>query len=213
MSEAQAVVAEPGLEERLREQLDAEYQKKLQEQVNEIAARMSEENKTMVTEAIEKIKKDMAPPSQEDLQKLLNQEYLTFKLDIPVTNSGKTEKRTFVIRELPQAIEKRMFDTIKTTLMPFASELASLSMNLMEGDASKKIVQLINTFEPILNLMTEIAAVCLDPFGTENIDANWVKDHLSSNRIAQVVTVQAQCNRLRDFFALLFQGSKLAGQA
>ena len=127
-------------------------------------------------------------------------------------DGGKMEKRTFVIKELPQAMEKKMFHTIKKTLLPFASDLAAISLNLLEGDAAKKITQLINTFEPILDIMTELCAMSLDPFGVDKIDAEWVREHLSSNRIATIVTVQAQANRLRDFFALLFQGSKLAGQ-
>ncbi len=206
MADTQTAVL--SLEEKLRETLEAEYAAKLQAQVNEIAARMTEENKKAVNDALEKMRKDMQPPAAGDMQKMLDQEYLEFKIEIQV--GTETEKRTFVIRELPQSIEKKMFKQIRTTLLPFASELAAMSMNLMEGDASKKIIQLINTFEPILDVMTELCAISLDPFGDDSIDAEWVREHLSSNRIAQIVTVQAQANRLRDFFSLLFQGSKLA---
>ena len=77
MSETQtAVLNENELEAKVREQLDTEYQEKLKTQMKEIADRMTVDNQKMVTEAIEKIRKDMAPPSQADMQKLLDQEYL-----------------------------------------------------------------------------------------------------------------------------------------
>jgi hypothetical protein len=214
-----AVVAEETreeLEQRIRAELEpkiiaekeAEYTSRLEVEINKISARLQEDNVKIVTEAIEKYKKELAPPSEQDMQKLLTQEYAEFKVDIRV----KGEIKVFTIQELPQKVEKKIFKKIKDVLVPFSSELAALSMNMLEGDASKKIVQIMNTFEPMLDVMAGVAAICLNPYGEdEEITEDWVKDNLSSTRIAKIVTAQLEANKMRDFFSLLFRGSKVLG--
>jgi hypothetical protein len=208
------------LEQKLRKELEAEYASRLEAEITRISARIREDNTKIVAEAIERYKKELLPPSEQDVQKLLTQEYVEFKMDIrfPVKNGpgeGSTEKwqtKTFVIQELPQKVEKRIYKKIKDVLVPFASESAALSMNMLEGDAAKKIVQIMNTFEPLLDVMAGIAAISLNPYGEdEDVTEDWVRDNLSSTRIVKIVTAQLEANRMRDFLSLLFRGSKLMG--
>jgi len=193
------------LEIEIRKKLQEEYDSRLESEIKKISARMQEENTKIVQEALERYRKEMTPPTSEDIQKLLEQEYLEFKVDVRVGGTSKN----FVIRELPQKVEKRMFKKIKDVLVPFSSELESVKMNLLDGDPAKKIVQLMNTFEPIFELMVSVAAITLNPFGEEEgINEEWISEHLSSTRIMHVVNAQMEANRMRDFFSLLSQSSK-----
>jgi hypothetical protein len=197
------------LEQSIRAQLEVEYASRLEVEINKISARLRDENVKIVTEAIERYKKELAPPTDQDMQKLLTQEYVEFTVQVQMTRDGEKINKTFTIQELPQKIEKRIYKKIKDVLVPFSTELAALSLNMLEGDAAKKIVQIMNTFEPMLDVMAGIAAISLNPYDEdEDITEDWVKEHMSSTRIAKIVMAQIEANRMRDFFSLLFRGSK-----
>jgi hypothetical protein len=205
----QYVVQEVDLETKIRSELQTEYQNRLEAQVKEITQKMSEENQKVVSEAIERFRKEMTPPSQQDIKMLVEQEYVEVEFEVQVGRKAGAKKRKFVIRELPQSVERKMFKKVKEKLVPLSTELAGLSLNLMDGDMAKKLVQVMNTFDPMLEVMTSVCTLCLNPFGEEeDVDEQWVSENLSSTRIVKVVTAQAQCNKLRDFFSLLFQGTK-----
>jgi hypothetical protein len=201
------------IENRLRVSLQKEYDTRLEVELQKIQNQLQKENEKVVKEALERYRKEMLPPTEQDVQKLLEQEYVEFKMEIRVPQKDGEEKyisKTFVIQELPQKVEKKIFKKIREVLTPFSEDLAALSMKFLEGDASKKIVQLMNTFEPMLTVMGGIAAICLNPYGEdEDITEEWVIEHLSSTRIVKVVMAQVEANHMRDFFSLLFQGSKL----
>lgn len=194
------------VETKLRSTLQVEYDTRLHQEIKTISLRMQEENQKIVSEAVERIRKEMQPPSEKDIQKLLDQEYLEYTIEIPFKN----EKRKFVIRELPHAVEKKIYKKVTDMLVPLASEIASLSINLLEGDATTKVTKLMVTFQPLLDVMVGVCAVILNPFGDdEDVDEEWVRDNVSSTRIVKIITAQIDCNKMRDFFSLLFQGSKL----
>jgi hypothetical protein len=201
---------ESEIEQRVTARLEAEYTTRLEVEINKISARLRDENTKIVTEAIERYKKELAPPTEQDMQKLLTQEYVEFTVELRFKKEGKeTETKTFTIQELPQKVERRIYKKIKDVLIPFSSELAAMSMNMLEGDAAKKIVQIMNTFEPMLDVMAGIAAISLNPYGEDDdITDEWVRENMSSTRIAKIVMAQIEANRMRDFFSLLFRGSK-----
>lgn len=191
----------PDLVQKVRDILEQEKKKDL----DILAATLREENTKAIDAAIKDIREKMAPPKPEDIQKLLDQEILEFNIDLPGKNGS--EKKTFVIRELPQKVEKKIIKVAKTKLVPIAQELSSLTMNLLEGDAAKKIIDLMNAFEPVLDVVTEVCAIVLNPYGDEkDIDVDWVQEHLSTQKIGTIVMAQFECNRLRDFFLLLSRG-------
>lgn len=198
------------LEVKLRERLEVEYQKSLEVKIKEISDKMTEENKKLVQDAIEKFRKDMLPPGPEDIKKLLEQEYAEFTIEIPIGRGNSRTKKTFTICELPQAVEKKMFKKVKEIVVPLSTEFAQITVNLLEGEAGKKIVQLMNTFEPVLDLMAGIAAISLNPYGEEEeVTEEWVAGNISSTRIAKIVTAQMECNKVRDFLSLVFRGAQL----
>jgi hypothetical protein len=198
------------IENRLRTKFQAEYDARLQAEIHKISADMTVKNKQILEEAIERFRKEMAPPEEEDIQKLLEQEYVDFKIEIREGPGKEAKVRNFVIAELPIAVEKKIFKKVKDILVPFASEIASMSMNLLEGDAAKKVVQLMNTFEPLLDAMVNVCAVCLNPNGEdEEINEEWVRNHLNSTRIVKIIVAQMEAQHMRDFFSLLFRNTKL----
>lgn len=196
----------------LRQRLEEEYATRLQSEIQTISHKMQEENKRIVQEAIERMKKELTPPGPEDIQKLVTQEYVEYTIDVKYSSkSGNgTMEKHFVIRELPYAIEKKMYDRIKKMVVPMASDVASLTMNMLQGDAAEKIIKIMHTFDPVLEVMVGISQMCLNPFNEDDeVTEDWVRNNMSSARIVKVITAQIECNRMRDFFSLLFQGSKL----
>jgi hypothetical protein len=207
MPNEEMVQTEQGLEveQKIRTKLEEEYNSRLTSEVSKISKQMTDENQKLLTAAIEKFRKEMVPPSDADIQKLLEQEYAEFHVELKV---GK-DTRTFIIREVPMEVEKKIYKKIKSILVPLASDLAAVTMNLLEGDAAKKVVQLMNTFEPVLDAMTGVCAICLNPYGEEKeINEEWVRKNLGSTRILKIVTAQLEANKMRDFFSLLFRNTK-----
>lgn len=197
---------EVDIEARIRVKLQEEYSSRLEVEIQKISGEMQKENKKIVEEAIERFRKEMAPPSEQDIQKLLSQEYVEFTVEV---KSSQGKSRTFTIREVPIDVEKKILKKVKNILVPFASDLSALSMNLLEGDATKKIVQLMNTFEPMLDVAIGVCTICLNPFEEdEEVDEDWVRKNLGATRIVKIISAQMEANKMRDFFSLLFHSIK-----
>ncbi len=199
----------PEVEKQVREKLEPEYAAKLDKQMQEYGEKLQEQNKKVIDEAINDLRKKMEPPNPEDLQKLLDQEYLSFKIKVASSRDGKEAERQFVIRELPQLVEKKFYAKIKDRLVPLASDIAALTLNLLEGDAARKVVAALNSFEPFIDLSAELVAIVLDPYEEEKITVEWVRANLSTTRIVAILNAQIECNRMRDFFSLLSRSSGL----
>jgi len=194
----------------LRMKLQAEFDTRLENEVSEITKKLIDENNKNFTAQMKKIREEMAPPAEADIQKMLDQEYLEFKFKLVIRKGESQREKDFVIRELSQKAEKRMLKAIKTILVPVASEMQSISLNILDGDVAKKLIHLMNTFEPMLDVLAELAAISLDPYEEdEEVSGEWVKENLSSTKIVKVVTGQMEANYMRDFLSLLFRGTKL----
>lgn len=183
----------------IRKDLEAEYTKKLAE----YTVKADEDMKKMVGEAIEQWKQDQAPPTPEDIQKLLTQEYIEFAVKIPyVQEDGTQREKTFTLRELPQSVEKRFYAKVKKELVPKAQDFAALTFNLLEGDAAQKLVHMLEAFEPGFDLLAEACYLILNPFGKDkDVTLEWVQENISSSRMIAIVKAQMEVNRLRDFFS------------
>ena len=207
MARQGTAAAEHDLEARIEEK----YRKQFIEDSEKFKDELRKQNETAIKQTIAEFKKRMEPPTKEDIKKLLDQEYVEFTIVIPYKSSkegAKTVKRTFTIRELPQAIEKKFYSRVKDKLTPLAEEVANLSINLVEGDAARKIVSILDSFEPLLDVMAYAATLALNPYGEdEDITEEWVRETLSSTRIMQIVTAQGEANRMRDFFSLVSRKS------
>lgn len=202
-----ATQAAPVVESLSESEIEAKYRAKFIEEVEKFKTELSAQNKEAMEQTVAAFRKKMEPPSKEELQKLLDQEYIEFHIKIPFKGKqkgAKTIHREFVIRELPQAVEKKFYSRVKDKLTPLAEEVANITLNLVDGDAARKIITILNTFEPLLDVLSYGAMLALNPYGDEeDIDEDWVRDNLSSTRIMQIITAQGEANRMRDFFSLV----------
>lgn len=196
------------------EYIQAEAEKKAKEQysaqyVKDIAAykeQLRSENDVAIQQAISEFKKSQEPPKPEEIQQLLSQEYLSFKVQIP-DPKDETKEREFTIKELPQRAEKAFYKKFKDELIPRASDLGALTFEILGGDVGQKITSLLNTFEPTFDLLAEACVLILDPKKTGDVTKEWIQDNLSSYRQWNIIIAQTQVNRLRDFFSQLSRNS------
>lgn len=209
-----AATATPVGEEQLRQQIEKEVRENLQAQfVKEIAdfkQQLSAQNDAAMQTVLAEFREQQKPPSEEDIRTLLSQEYLTFDVEIPwdAPNSGGVT-RTFTIRELPQAVEKRFYKTFKDQLLPRASDIGALAFEIAEGDVAKKLKSLLEAIDPAFDLMADAVVMILNPRGQEKeLTREWVQENLSSYRQWNIINAQIMVNKLRDFFSQLSRGSK-----
>ena len=169
--------------------------KKMQE-LSVALEKLAEENKKAITEAVEKIKKDMTPPSPEDIEAILSQEYLEFKLQI------RGSDKPYVIRELPLEAETRIIKAVQKTLAERLTEISRVdwSAGMTVLDRINRVIEMV---PGAMETLSDCVAVCLDPYGeTPAIDGKWVRANLSSNRIVAIIHAQIQAGRSRDFVSL-----------
>lgn len=197
------------LRQQIRAEVETEYQEKFKKEVEDFKTVLSTQNRQAIEKTIADFRKQMEPPKPEDIQKLLEQEYIEFKISIPGKTKG-SDKRLLTIRELPQLIEKKFYKRIKEAIVPLTSELEGMKINLEGADTFKRILSVLNAFEPTLDVLAYVASLALNPYGEEeDLDEAWIQKNLSSSRIMQIVNAQVECNRLRDFFLLLSQSKRL----
>lgn len=162
---------------------------------------LTEENKKAMTAAVEKIKKDLTPPSPEDIEAILSQEYLEFPLKL------KGSDRTFVIRELPLEAETKIVKAVQKTLAERLTEISRVdwSAGMTVLDRINRVVEMV---PGALETLSDCVAVCLDPYGEtlgtsgSEINGAWVRRNLSSNRIVAIIHAQIQAGRYRDFLSI-----------
>ncbi len=174
---------------------EANYTKKIAETLKEYRAEFEKARDA----ELEKIRQEMKPPSNEDLQKLLNQEYQEFTVKV-WERALKTE-RVFVIRELPQAIELKLFKSIQKNLVPHLKTISGLEFETGTNMAGK-LQQVVEIIPEMMELLAENCATCLDPFESDGINKDWVQKNMNSDRIIKVLSAQITANRFRDFFSI-----------
>ena len=159
--------------------------------------RLKADNELQIKQTIEKIRNEAKPTSPADLEKLLSQEYVEVTFTVKERTNSYNE-RTFVLRELPQTIELKFLKSIQQTIVPRLREVTSIEWS--EGNVTQKLQRLIEMLPDAMDTLAENCATCLDPFGYEKIDKNWVQSNLSSFRIFNVIEAQVMVSKMRDFF-------------
>lgn len=212
----------------VRQQMEAELRPVMRKEFQELfqfwkdneLAELDKKYNITIQEELPKLFKEWAeaqkPPTEQELQKVLNQEYVTFTLDIEEVKEFEDErdpeivKRHFVIRELPATIEKRFYGTIKQRLLTKSSEIQSLVQANMEIPFEEKMKRTLNLFEDAFEILAESTVMCLNPFGKKAyVTKEWVQDHLSLDRQWRIIETQIQVNRLRDFFSKISQSGQM----
>ncbi len=176
---------------------EAKLAKKLDQQVQDLIA----SNKTMIQGELDKLRKANEPLKPEELEKLVNQEYLEFKIELP-KNRGRAA-REFVIQELPVKVEKKLVTALKKSLGSIIKDMSSLNWTT-EMSNLEKINELIDMVPGALETCAECASICLNPYGEEkDINNEWVLDNLTTGKILAVLQLQSEANRWRDFLSLV----------
>ena len=175
--------------------------KKAQE-LTQAVQMLTEQNKAAMAAAVEKIKKDLTPPSPQDIEALLSQEYLEFPLKIKGGKDNEYPERLYVIRELPLEAETRIIKAVQTTLAERLTEISRVdwSAGMTVLDRINRVIEMV---PGALETLSDCVAVCLDPY-KENpeVTGEWVRKSLSSNRIVAIIHAQIQAGRYRDFLSL-----------
>jgi hypothetical protein len=188
----------------IRQELEGEFIKRFEEQMT----RQKEANSKAIQDALDEIKKKATPLTPAEIETALNQEYVQFKMTLPVNG----ESRSFDLVELPIKVEKKFYKLIIEKLQPRLKELADLEGdNLLSGTIEDKAKTIIALLDPSMELLCEVTAMVLDPFGKDqSITADWVSETLPAWRIWNIVMAQININRVRDFFSVAFQSSNSA---
>lgn len=192
MATAPAVISEdPVVQDR--------FQAELAREMDKFRVQLSDANAKLIEEELARIRKDYGPPKQEDIQKLLDQEYLTFTIQVPWPG---TDKKEYVIRELPQAAEKKFYRQVKDQLLPKAKDIAAISFKLLEGNVEDKVRSVLETFDSTFDILADGVVIVLNPRDeVKEITRDWVQDNISSGRMWNILEAQMAANRLRDFFS------------
>lgn len=201
---AVAVRILPLLAEKANKLAEANKTKQLEAEID----RLRVANEAMIKAKIDELTAANKPLEFGEVQKLISQEYL----DIPIkVREGRTKReREFTLCELSQAVEQKFLQKITKSIVPHLKELQTLDWS--QGSMAEKITMLVEALPGTLDLLAELAALALDPYGEEKVDAQWVAANMSSKRIMDVVEGQIAVSRFRDFFSAvyrLFPGQRL----
>lgn len=193
----------------VRAELEASYAKKFADYQTETIT----QSRKAVQDAIKEWKDDQKPLTPEEIGTLLSQDYIQFDTNFKIRKGKEMVDVHFNLVELPQEQEERFLKVLKTRFIPLMQSLVGSEFKLeLDTSAVDKLQSLIQAMPPVLGVLAEIVAICLDPFGeiTEygKINEAWVKRNLSSHRILAILVGQMEVQRYRDFFLNGFRLSK-----
>lgn len=156
----------------------------------------------------QKVEEERKPPTTEDIQKLLDQEYETFSVPVQIANqeSGEAEQVMFAIRELPQSVEKRFYQQFKAKVMDKIQLFAAMEQSDIDKPFEDRAKAYLTMFDESFDMLAEATTLVLNPFGKRKhkevvIDKEWVQNNIGSDRQWRIVEAQIKVNRLRDFFS------------
>jgi hypothetical protein len=176
--------------------------------------KVRKESEDIAKEGIEKLfakwKEEQKPPSHDDIQLLLGQEYETFTLKLDSMDaSGEEQSEMFTIRELPQAAEKKFYRQFKDKILSKAGALEAFTQAGIDKPFEEKAKAFLDLFEDSFDMLADAVVIVLNPFNKKQlITRDWVQNNISSNRQWQMVEAQIQVNKLKDFFSRLSQSGQ-----
>lgn len=176
--------------------------------------KVRKESEKIATEGIGKLfdqwKEEQKPPTDDQIQLLLNQEYASFNLQVEFNGEDDTlQTTTFVIRELPQSAEKKFYKQFKDKVLTKAGSLEALTQATMDRPFEEKAKAFLDLFDESFDMLADAVVICLNPFGKDKkVTRDWVQNNISSHRQWQLVEAQIRVNRLKDFFSKLSQSGQ-----
>lgn len=177
-------------------------------------ADLEKQNEKIISEGLEKyyekFREEQKPPTDEDIQQLLDQDYQTFTVKVDYVNDdGEDKSELFTLRELPQAAEKKFYKQFKDRLLGKTQALAAFAQEGIDMPFEDKAKNVLSVLEDGFDILADTVVICLNPFGKKKeITRDWVQNNLSSNRQWGIVEAQIKINRLKDFFLRISQSGK-----
>lgn len=166
-------------------------------QLEKFMAEVRSENEKQFKAEIEAIRKANLPPTPEQLEKILSQEYLEYTV---VLRSNGTQ-RTFTIRELPIEAETKILKALRRTIKDRMQELSSVNWQ-DANNTLERVEKILEVVPGALDTLSECVALCLDPFGEDKeLDSNWIKKNVGLGRLASIIEAQLLAGRYRDFLS------------
>lgn len=193
----------------VRTELEAEYSKRFAD----FQQTTIQQSREAVQNAIKEWKDDQKPLTGEEIGTLLSQDYIQFTTNFKIRKGKDMIDVHLNLVELPQEQEERFLKVLKTRFIPMMQGLVAAEFKLeLDTSAVEKLSSLVQAMPAVLGVLSEIVAICLDPFGDiieyGKIDEKWVKRNLSTHRILAIIVGQMEVQRYRDFFLNGFRLSK-----
>lgn len=191
----------------IRLKVRQEYEALLQIWKDDELAKLSQKQEEVIAAGLQDYfegwKKDQKPPTVEQIQELLDQEYVTFTLPVTyVKDDDTTAVKTFTIRELPQTLERRFFKQFKENITNKISDLEALVQSDIDAPFDKKVKAGLEMVDEGFDVMAEAVLIIINPYKRHaDIDKAWVQNNIGSDRQWQIIKAQMEVNRLRDFFS------------
>jgi len=171
------------------------------DRVDKTVRSLQEENQRMIDETIAEIRAKNTPPSKEEIQTLLEQEYAEFVVKVRTADKERKE-RVFTITELPQALETKFITKLQDKVLPRMKGLLGELKSLLESDIDKQAELLVKFLEPFADAMAEAVSIILNPYDEEkDVTPEWVSANISSSRQWNIIVAQERANKMRDFFS------------
>jgi hypothetical protein len=183
---------------RIREELEASSAR----DIVDIREKLTTGAKEALDNKLKELEKAAGPLNANDMQKLVSQEYLKFNLTLVYLDDTDESEReeVFTIREIPQAAEKQIVAMLTEKIVPLMKKLQGIKFSAGSTTADK-LQQAVKAAPEVLDIISEIVAICLNPYGKrKEITADWVQKNVSSARQMCIIEAQFAANRLRDFF-------------
>lgn len=215
MATSEVGVGQVSVEE-LRKQIETEYQTRFEVWKTKELANLQEEQNRTIEEEIQKLYKkiqdEQKPLTKEEIQTLVDQEYAEIPIKVSVEGEdGERKVIDFMIRELPQSVERKFYRQFKTRLKDKGSELAAFTQVNRERPMEEQLMSFMETFDGAFDVLADAIVLILNPRGNKDwLTTEWVANNLSSNRMYSIILAQVEVNKLRDFFSRLFQSGQRA---
>ena len=166
------------------------------EELQKLVTQLTTDNKKLVEAKLEEYRKALTPPTKEDIQKILDQEYIEFTLKV---GHGQEEKE-FVIRELPLAAEVKIVKALSKTLGERLQDISRLDWSEGLGIV-EKVKQIMTVVPGAMDTLADCCAIVLDPWNENGITADWVMKNVGATRLINILSAQFEVSKYRDFFS------------
>jgi hypothetical protein len=194
------------------QEIETKVRKEFEERYAVEQATLREANRTAIENAIAELRQNATPPTTDEIQTALSQDYVTLVIKVRGANeAGTTTDYEFQLSELPVAKERKFCRLVLEKIRPKWAELYKTAKAFEDGDYTNLVEQLEfiqNIIDPTSEVLTEAVAMVINPRNEHPIvTPNWILENIPTWRCWNIIKAQFEINRIRDFLSNVFQGS------